>query len=110
MASEKIDVQNLGKVYDEEDQRPTTVFEDVNLKVDDGQFVSLVGPSGCGKSTLLQCIAGLETHSTGQILLTGHRVTAPGPDLAIVFQEFALFPWRSVLRNVEYGLEIRGVS
>jgi NitT/TauT family transport system ATP-binding protein len=106
----KIDVRALGKVYDEREPHPTTVFEDITLAVGDGQFVSLVGPSGCGKSTLLLCIAGLETHSTGEILLAGKRVTRPGPDLAIVFQEFALFPWRSVIRNVEYGLEIRGIS
>ena len=108
-AQAKIDVRGLTKVYDGSERSRTTVFEDISLAIGDGQFVSLVGPSGCGKSTLLLCIAGLEAHSSGEILLAGKRVTGPGPDLAIVFQEFALFPWRSVMRNVEYGLEVRGV-
>lgn len=106
----RIDIRELGKVYDGSERNLTTVFEDISLAIGDGEFVSLVGPSGCGKSTLLLCIAGLEAHSTGQILLAGQQVTGPGPDLAIVFQEFALFPWRSVIRNVEYGLEVRGVA
>lgn len=105
----KIDIRGLGKVYDGSAHNRTTVFEDITLAIGDGEFVSLVGPSGCGKSTLLLCVAGLENHNSGQILLAGREVTAPGPDLAIVFQEFALFPWRSVVRNVEYGLEVRGV-
>ena len=110
MASEpKIEISNLSKVFDKSARSRTAVFEAINLSIKDGEFVSLVGPSGCGKSTLILCIAGLETHSSGQILLEGRLVTKPGPDLAIVFQEYALFPWRSVIRNVEYGLETAGV-
>ncbi len=105
----KIDVCNLSKVFEGSQRSRTAVFSDVNLTINDGEFVSLVGPSGCGKSTLLLCIAGLETYSQGQILLEGRPVTKPGPELAIVFQEYALFPWRSVIRNVEYGLEVAGI-
>jgi sulfonate transport system ATP-binding protein len=106
----KIDIRNLGKVYDVAGGNRTTVFEDINIAIKDGEFVSLVGPSGCGKSTLLLCVAGLEDHNSGEILLAGRRVTGPGPELGIVFQEYALFPWRSVIKNVEYGLERRGIS
>jgi NitT/TauT family transport system ATP-binding protein len=105
----KIEICNLGKVFDGSQRSRTTVFENVNLAIADGEFVSLVGPSGCGKSTLLLCVAGLESHTQGKILLEGKPVTKPGPELAIVFQEYALFPWRSVVRNVEYGLEVSRV-
>jgi len=109
-AGSKINICNLSKVFDGFQRSRTMVFDNVNLSIDDGEFVSLVGPSGCGKSTLLLCVALLETQTQGQILLEGEPVTKPGPDLAIVFQEYALFPWRSVIRNVEYGLEVAGVG
>src|SRR6476660_151012 len=105
----KIDICDLSKVFDSSQRSRTAVFDNINLSINDGEFVSLVGPSGCGKSTLLLCVAGLETHTHGKILLEGEPVTKPGPDLAIVFQEYALFPWRSVIRNVEYGLEVAGL-
>jgi NitT/TauT family transport system ATP-binding protein len=105
----KIEVSRLSKVFKGSPRSWTTVFEDISLTIDDGEFVSLVGPSGCGKSTLLLCVAGLESHSSGEIRLEGELITKPGPELAIVFQEYALFPWRSVIRNVEYGLEVAGI-
>lgn len=104
-----IDICHLGKVYEGSGRNRTAVFDNVNISIKEGDFVSLVGPSGCGKSTLLLCIAGLESHNNGEILLAGRPVTEPGPELGIVFQEYALFPWRSVTKNVEYGLEVRGV-
>jgi len=84
-------------------------LEDIDLEVMDGEFVCILGPSGCGKTTLLRIIAGLEKQTKGRILLKGVEVTGPGPDRGMVFQEFALFPWRTVRRNVEFGLEIKGV-
>lgn len=76
----------------------------VSLSVGDGEFVAIIGPSGCGKSTLLRLIAGLDGPSAGQISLNGRRVTAPVPECGMVFQQFALFPWLSVRRNVGFAL------
>jgi NitT/TauT family transport system ATP-binding protein len=81
----------------------------VDLAVDDGAFVTIVGPSGCGKSTLLMLIAALLAPTSGSVRLDGRPVTAPGSDRALVFQDFALLPWRTVLANVELGLELKGV-
>jgi NitT/TauT family transport system ATP-binding protein len=109
-STSKIEIRGLSKVFDGSQRSRTSVFDNVDLSINDGEFVSLVGPSGCGKSTLLLCIAGLEIPSEGQMLLESVPITKPGPELAIVFQEYALFPWRSVIRNVEYGLEVAGIA
>ena len=82
---------------------------DVDLSIRDGEFVTIVGPSGCGKSTLLMLIAALLRPTSGAVRLDGRLVTAPGPDRALVFQDFALLPWRTVLANVGLGLELKGV-
>ena len=83
---------------------------DVDLAVEDGEFVTIVGPSGCGKSTLLMLIAALLAPSSGSVRLDGRPVLAPAPERALVFQDFALLPWRTVLANVELGLELKGVG
>jgi NitT/TauT family transport system ATP-binding protein len=75
----------------------------------DGEFVCVLGPSGCGKTTLLRIIAGLEEPTSGKILLKNKEITGPGSDRGMVFQEFGLFPWRSVRKNIEFGLEIRKI-
>src|SRR3954453_15625564 len=82
----------------------------VNLTVMDGEFVSVVGPSGCGKTTFLAVVDGLIAATSGRILVDGKEVTKPGPDRAVVFQDASLLPWRTVLRNVLYGLECLGVK
>jgi NitT/TauT family transport system ATP-binding protein len=84
-------------------------LSDVNLTVGDGEFVTIVGPSGCGKSTLLMLVAALLSPSRGSIRLNGREVKHPGSDRALVFQDFALLPWRTVLANVELGLELKGL-
>lgn len=84
-------------------------LKDLSLDFPRGQLTSLLGPSGCGKTTLLKIIAGLLEPSSGDIEVNGHAVTGPGPDRAFVFQDFALLPWASVMRNVAFGLELRGV-
>jgi NitT/TauT family transport system ATP-binding protein len=86
-----------------------SAVEDVSLTVQEGEFVSLVGPSGCGKTTLLNMIAGFIAPSRGEILLDGRSVKGPGPDRGVVFQAFALFPWKTVLDNVAFGPKMRGV-
>src|SRR6266566_9181096 len=85
-------------------------LDGVDLKIMDGEFVSIVGPSGCGKTTFLSVVAGLITERAGRILVDGQAVTKPGPDRAVVFQDASLLPWRTVLNNVRYGLECLNVG
>ncbi|MDI7862750.1 ABC transporter ATP-binding protein [Rhizobiaceae bacterium n13] len=82
----------------------------INLEFQRGKLTTLLGPSGCGKTTLLKIIAGLVPATTGEIRVNGRAVTGPGPERAFVFQDFALMPWATVLRNVGFGLELRGVE
>lgn len=85
-------------------------LKNLTLEFPRGQLTSLLGPSGCGKTTLLKIIAGLLEPTAGEIEVNGRPVTGPGPDRAFVFQDFALLPWANVLRNVAFGLELRGVA
>lgn len=85
------------------------VLDDINIEIKDGEFVSLLGPSGCGKSSLLNIIAGLDKEYSGNIVINGTRIDGAGPDRAMVFQEAALFPWLSVIENLEFGMKIAGV-
>ncbi len=87
-----------------------TAVQDVDLHIEPGEFVAVVGPSGCGKTTLLNMIAGFLPVSGGQILVDGQPVRGPGPDRGVVFQSFALFPWKTVLDNVAFGPKMRGVA
>jgi len=85
-------------------------LSDVSLSIRENEFVSIIGPSGCGKTTLLKMIDGLIPYDSGTIVIDGTAVTGPGPDRAVVFQSFALLPWRTVLANVEFSLELRQLS
>jgi len=85
-------------------------LQDVNIHIEEGEFVCVVGASGSGKSTLLRLIAGLEVPTTGEILVDGVRVTGPGSDRGMVFQSYTLYPWLSVAENVEFGLKLQGVA
>ena len=100
-----VSVKNVSKNYGE-----TEALKDMSLDFPRGQLTSLLGPSGCGKTTLLKIIAGLLPATSGEVTVNGVTVTAPGPDRAFVFQDFALMPWASVIRNVAFGLELRGVN
>lgn len=82
----------------------------VDLDVQDNEFVTIVGPSGCGKTTLMNILAGLETPTGGQALVRGETITGPGPDRGVIFQQYALFPWLTVRKNVEFGLRTAGVG
>ncbi|MFB8002852.1 ABC transporter ATP-binding protein [Nocardia sp. NPDC056000] len=86
-----------------------TALEDITVDVRDGEFLVLVGPSGSGKSTLLDLLGGLSKPTTGQILLDGAPITGPGLDRGIVFQQYALLPWRTARTNIEFGLEAKGI-
>lgn len=85
------------------------VLDGISLSIAAGEFISVIGPSGCGKSTLLRIVDGLIRPDGGHVLVDGAEVHGPGPDRAVVFQYFGLYPWRSVVRNVEFGLELKGV-
>jgi NitT/TauT family transport system ATP-binding protein len=105
-----LSITNLTKKFTKESGDSFTAIEDFSLEINDGEFVCILGPSGCGKTTLLRIIAGLEKNTSGTIMLNGKSIVGPGPDRGLVFQEFALFPWRSVRKNIEFGLEIKGLD
>jgi NitT/TauT family transport system ATP-binding protein len=98
-------VQGIRKVY----EGGVEALRDVTLEFPRGELSTLLGPSGCGKTTLLKIIAGLIDHDAGEVWVKGKKVHGPGPERAFVFQDFALMPWATVLRNVAFGLELRGV-
>ncbi|MGH7341796.1 MAG: ABC transporter ATP-binding protein, partial [Candidatus Rokuibacteriota bacterium] len=85
-------------------------LDGLDLEVAEGEFLTVVGPSGCGKTTLLGILAGLIAPTRGAVLVDGRPVTGPGRDRGVVFQEFAILPWRTVERNIAHGLEIQGVA
>jgi NitT/TauT family transport system ATP-binding protein len=104
-------LRDLSKTYfDPYAGAHVTAVHDVSLTVQQGEFVSIVGPSGCGKTTLLNMIAGFIPVSGGEILLDGRAVSGPGPERGVVFQSFALFPWKTVLENVGFGPKMRGLA
>jgi len=104
-----LEVKGLDKEFDST-AGTVTALKDINFKVHKREFVCVIGPSGCGKSTLIRILAGLETPSSGQVLLDGEEVHGPGPDRGMVFQGYTLFPWLTVKKNVMFGLERSGHS
>jgi NitT/TauT family transport system ATP-binding protein len=110
MAKTKIEVASLCKTFvNERNGRMLSVLEDIDLKVFDGEFLCVVGPSGCGKTTLLQILAGLEPATSGTMTLDGRTIAGAGADRGVVFQGYALFPWRTVVENIAFGLEVKGL-
>lgn len=102
-----VSIESVSKTYSSVRNADTAALQDVQIEVSRGQFVTIVGPSGCGKSTLLYIIAGLVKPSRGRILVDGAPVSGPSPRCGIVFQEFRIFPWKTVRQNVTFGLELR---
>jgi len=105
----QIVIEGVKHIYRPPRGRPVLALEEVSLDVREREFVALLGPSGCGKSTLLYLIGGFLPTETGRILIDGKPVAGPGPDRGIVFQHFALFPWKTVRANILYGLERQGL-
>ena len=102
----QIIVNNVQKVF-KTPGKDVIALKDINLDIKAGEFVCLLSPSGCGKSTLLNAVAGFALPSAGEITVEGKRITGPGPDRGMVFQEYALFPWMTVAQNIAFGLEIQ---
>ena len=100
-----VEVRDICKNYGD-----VEALRGINLEFERGKLTTLLGPSGCGKTTLLKTIAGLVPATSGEIRVNGRAVTGPGPERAFVFQDFALMPWATVLRNVAFGLELKGVN
>jgi NitT/TauT family transport system ATP-binding protein len=106
-----LELKGLGKTFPAKGNGDEVeVLSGFNLKLEHGRFLSLVGPSGCGKTTLLRIIAGLEPASRGEVLLDGAPVRFASPKMGLVFQQYALFPWRTTLENIEVGLQFKGVD
>ena len=104
-----ISIEHLNKTFKTARGKAHPALVDIDLQIPAGQFVSILGPSGCGKSTLLYIVGGFEQPTEGAVKVDGKRIVQPGPDRGPVFQEYALFPWKTVLGNVAYGLREQGV-
>ncbi len=109
MAGEgKVVVRNLTKIF-EGDHGTVVALDRVSATVREGEFLCILGPSGCGKTTLLRIVGGLEKPTSGEISISGQAISGPGPERAFVFQDYALFPWKTVLENIEFGLHARSI-
>ncbi|MET0721013.1 MAG: ABC transporter ATP-binding protein [Tardiphaga sp.] len=107
----KLVIENVSRIFPAvRGGTPTRALEPTSLSVADNDFVTILGPSGCGKSTLLRMVAGLDTPTTGRILLDGRAITGPGADRGMVFQSYTLFPWLTVSENISFGLRERGLG
>ena len=106
MPTPMVELRGISKVY----PGGVEALNDISLDIPTGQLTTLLGPSGCGKTTLLKIIAGLLPATAGDVIVDGSPVSGPGPERAFVFQDFALMPWADVMRNVAFGLELRGMT
>jgi len=105
-----LQIRNLSQSFLREDGSVLTVLDDLNFDVKDKEFVCILGSSGCGKTTLLRLIAGLDEAQSGEIILDGERIYGTNPKVGFVFQEYSLFPWRTVIDNIAFGLEMKGMK
>lgn len=108
-AAVKVKIDNVVKTYNTR-KGETVALNGVSLDIKENEFICVVGPSGCGKSTLLNIIAGLLEPTSGSVSVDGKIVDGPGPERGVVFQQYALFPWLTVLKNVEFGLKLKGIT
>lgn len=105
----KISVTDVSKVFPLKGD-DFVALDHVSLDIADNEFITVIGPSGCGKSTLMNILAGLEAPTSGTALVDGRPVAGPGPDRGVIFQQYALFPWLTVRKNVEFGLKVAGLG
>ena len=105
----KLKIDNVKKIYQTR-KGEMTALNGVNLDIKENEFICVVGPSGCGKSTLLNIIAGLDTPTSGAVYIDGKKIEGTGTERGVVFQQYALFPWLTVLKNVMFGLKLQGKS
>jgi NitT/TauT family transport system ATP-binding protein len=104
-----LEIKNVSKIFQAEGS-DMEALRDINLSIKENEFICFIGPSGCGKTTLLRIVAGLDAPTSGAVYLKGDVITGPGPERGMVFQEYSLFPWRTVLDNISFGPELKGVS
>lgn len=107
---ELLQVKDITKVFPTPQGEDHVVLEDVNFSVNEGEFISLLGPSGCGKTTLLTMIGGFQEPTSGAIFLDGNEITGPSAEKGYVFQNYALFPWMTVEKNIAYGLQFKNMT
>jgi len=103
-------ITNITKTFKKNNGEKVLAISNMNLDIDENEFVCIVGESGCGKTTTLRLISGLEAPTEGKIFLEENEINGPGPERGVVFQEYTLFPWRSVLENVTFGLEVKNID
>jgi NitT/TauT family transport system ATP-binding protein len=106
----KLEVDRVSKRYPADHGEGVEALREISLEVPEGEFVCILGPSGCGKTTLLRIIAGLEAPTAGEVRVDGVPVTGPTPRLGMIFQDYSLYPWRRVIENVAFGLELAGTG
>ncbi len=106
----KLEIRNLNQSFPRDDSTRLSVLENISLEVQDKEFVCILGSSGCGKTTLLRLIAGLDTAESGRVILDGEEMQGTNPKVGMVFQEYSLFPWRTVIDNIAFGLEMQGMA
>jgi ABC-type nitrate/sulfonate/bicarbonate transport system, ATPase component len=105
----KLKIEHLEKRFLSNAGEQITALEDISLEIEDKEFVCFLGPSGCGKTTLLRIIAGLDSATGGKAVIDDHVIAGPDPKMAMIFQEYSLYPWRNVIDNIAFGLEVRGI-
>ncbi|MEZ5334632.1 MAG: ABC transporter ATP-binding protein [Methanolobus sp.] len=105
-----VKVSNVFRRFIKDDSNSTLALDNVSLEIEDGDFVCFIGPSGCGKTTLLRIISGLDKPDDGEVFLNGTKIDGPGPDRGMVFQEYSLFPWKSVIDNIIFGPQMQGIN
>ncbi len=110
MTAIKVRAHRVSKVFIDESGRKLKALDGVSFEIHDGEFICILGPSGCGKTTLLRMLTGLDQPTSGELFLKDKPIVKPGPERGMIFQEFALFPWLTVIKNIEFGLEVKGVS